>query len=101
LIFAFLNRCNTRDSFKYGVEHSDTLVQKDAVGDVEHLCAKEGPEVIHINKVHPVGEGINVELLEEGQIRRINPVTLLGKVGVVGCLNLPAGDLGLGLYGLE
>ena len=80
-----------------GVEHGDEILRKDVVGGVKDVCVKEGPGVVHIDKVHTVGVGLDVELLEEGQLGRVGPVALLDEVDVSGHLDLPVGNLGLDL----
>lgn len=74
---------------------------KDIVGDVEDLGVKEGAVVVDGLELKTVGEGRDLELLEESGLRGGNLVSLVNELDVVDDLNLTTGNLGGDLEGLE
>lgn len=85
-------------------EHGDggsDLEGEDVVGDVEDLGVEEGAVVIDHLEDKTVGEGGDVELLEEGGLGGSNLLSGGDEVGVVGHLDLSLGNLGGDLEGLE
>mmetsp|Transcript_4640 Transcript_4640/g.8861 ORF Transcript_4640/g.8861 Transcript_4640/m.8861 type:complete len:337 (-) Transcript_4640:64-1074(-) len=85
-------------------EHGDggaNLGGKNIVGDVKDLGVKQGAVVVDHLEAKTVGEGADVELLEESGLGGANPFALGNEVSIVGHLNLSLGNLGGNLEGLE
>ena len=84
-----------------GLEGLSELGGKDVVGDVEDLGIEEGAVVVDGVELETVGEGRDVELLEEGGLGGGHLVSLGDENDVVDDLNLTTGNLGGDLEGLE
>mmetsp|Transcript_11969 Transcript_11969/g.25291 ORF Transcript_11969/g.25291 Transcript_11969/m.25291 type:complete len:318 (+) Transcript_11969:52-1005(+) len=77
------------------------LSGEDVVGDLQDLGVEERTVVVDHLKDHTVGEGTDVELLQESGLRGGDLVSGGDEVGVVDHLDLSAGNLGGDLEGLE
>ena len=64
-----------------GIERHNELLSKDGVGNVKDIGGKGVVGVAHADEVHPVDEGLCIDLLQEGLLGGIGLGALLDKSG--------------------